>query len=53
MDDTAGIDKYKRIDQLAWTAVELVHGKLIKVRGFPKDKKASAVSLSGSSERLD
>ena len=39
VDDSGGDKPYKRIDQLIWNATEAQQGKLIKVRGFPKDKK--------------
>ena len=39
VDDTGGIEKYKRIDQLSWNELELKQGKLIKINQFPKDKK--------------
>ncbi len=46
VDDSSGCRPYVRVDELVWSAEELQQGKLIKVGGFPKDKKASAVSLS-------
>ncbi len=49
VDDSGGTQPYQGIDQLVWTPDELTQGKLIKVRGFPKDKKASAVSPFGLS----
>ena len=40
---------YQRIDQLDWSQEELENGKLIKIRGFPKDKKVEIACTSGSS----
>lgn len=37
VDDTLGKEKYKRVDQLAWTDEEKVKGKTIKVKKFPRD----------------
>jgi hypothetical protein len=45
IDDSEGTLPYQRMDELTWSDVELQHGKRIKVRGFPKDKK---VNYSGS-----
>jgi len=39
VDDSRGCEPYKRIDQLSLTTTEAQRGKLIKLRGFPKDKK--------------
>ena len=39
VDDTYGVEKYKNIENLIWKEQELVSGKLIKVKGFPRDKK--------------
>ena len=36
VDDSAGQQPYQRVDGLHWTAEELAHGKVIKVKGFPK-----------------
>lgn len=53
VDDTGGVDKCKRIDQLAWSELEQHHGKLIKVRGFPKDKKVKLFRVTVSTNRTD
>lgn len=39
VDESGGQQAYQRIDELNWTKQELDQGKLIKIRGFPKDKK--------------
>jgi hypothetical protein len=53
VDDTGGVEKYKRIDQLEWNALEQEHGKLIKVRGFPKDKKVKLFRVTVSTDKTD
>jgi hypothetical protein len=53
VDDTGGVEKYKRIDQLEWSASEGQHGKLIKVRGFPKDKKVKLFRVTVPTGRTD
>ena len=52
-DDSSGVEKYKRIDQLEWSADEQEHGKLIKVRGFPKDKKVKLFRVIVSTDKTD
>lgn len=39
VDDTGGQEKYQTIEHLIWTQEELVQGKVIKIRGFPSEKK--------------
>jgi hypothetical protein len=53
VDDTGGVEKYKHINQLDWSALEQQHGKLIKVRGFPKDKKVKLFRFAVSTGRTD
>jgi hypothetical protein len=53
VDDTRGDEPYKRIDQLQWSDLESQHGKLIKVRGFPKDKKVKLFRVAVSTNRTD
>lgn len=51
VDDTGGVEKYKRIDELEWSALEQQHDKLIKVRGFPKDKKVKLFRVIVSTDK--
>lgn len=37
VDDTRGVEKYKRADSLTWTDEELVKGKIVKLKDFPGD----------------
>lgn len=53
VDDSEGTLPYQRIDQLTWSEVELQHGKRIKVRGFPKDKKVKLFRVTVSTNRTD
>jgi hypothetical protein len=39
VDDTGGREKYKPIDSLNWSRVELKQGKIIKIKAFPQAKK--------------
>ena len=39
MDDSGGSQPYQRVDRLAWTEVEKLHGKVIKLKGFPSNHK--------------
>lgn len=52
--DASGDTKpYQRIDELVWSSEELTHGKLIKVRGFPRDKKVKLFRVTVSTNRTD
>jgi len=53
IDDSSGTQPYQRIDELNWTAEELQQGKLVKVRGFPKDKKVKLFRVTVSTNRTD
>lgn len=53
VDDSEGSVPYQRIDELAWSAAELQHGKRIKVRGFPKDKKVKLFRVMVSTNRTE
>ena len=39
VDDSGGEHPYKRVDALGWSERELERGKLIKIKGFPKEHK--------------
>lgn len=38
VDDTGGVKKYQKLEDLTWNKSQLVSGKIIKIKGFPKDK---------------
>lgn len=53
VDDSSGSAPYVRVDQLVWWREELQQGKLIKVRGFPKDKKVKLFRVTVSTNRTE
>ena len=53
VDDSGGSMPYVRVDELVWCAEELQQGKLIKVRGFPKDKKVKLFRVTVSTNRTE
>lgn len=53
VDDSGGQQAYQRIDQLNGTKQELDQGKLIKIRGFPKDKKVKLFRFTVSTNRTE
>lgn len=53
VDDSGGTVPYQRLDELHWTVDEMQHGKLIKVRGFPKDKKVKLFRVTVSANRTE
>jgi hypothetical protein len=53
VDDSGGNAPYKRIDQLDWSATEAQQGKLIKVRGSPKDKKVKLFRVIVSTDKTE
>lgn len=53
VDDSGGHRAYQRIDQLDWTTQEVEQGKLIKIRGFPKDKKVKLFRVNVSTNRTE
>jgi hypothetical protein len=53
VDDTGGIEKSKRIDQLTGRNLELNPGKLIKINQFPKDKKVKLFRVTRSTNSTE
>lgn len=53
VDDSGGIEPYKSLEKLAWSNQELQHGKLIKIKNFPKDKKVKLFRVTVSTDRTD
>ncbi|ABG50563.1 hypothetical protein Tery_1207 [Trichodesmium erythraeum IMS101] len=39
VDDTGGVEKYKKIGELCGNKSEKISGKIMKIKGFPRDKK--------------
>ncbi|PSB22916.1 transposase [filamentous cyanobacterium CCP1] len=53
VDDSGGHASYVRVDELIWRDEELHQGKLIKIRGFPKDKKVKLFRVTVSTNRTE
>ena len=53
VDDTFGKDKYKNIEILEWSDEELECGKIIKIKGFPAEKKVKLFRVTISTDRTD
>lgn len=53
VDDTFGKEKYKRIELLQWSEEELECGKIIKIKGFPANKKVKLFRVTVSTNRTD
>ena len=48
VDDTGGVEKYKRIEKLSWSDEENESGKIVKVKGFPNLKKVKVFRVVAS-----
>ena len=53
VDDSGGARPYRHVSDLQWSAAELQSGKLIKVRGFPRDYKVKLFRVEVSSHRTE
>jgi hypothetical protein len=53
VDDSGDVTPYRRVDSLTWTETESQHGKLIKIKGFPKDHKVKLFRVVLSTQRTD
>lgn len=53
VDDTFGQEKYKRVELLEWSPEELDCGKIIKIKGFPANKKVKLFRVTVSTNRTD
>ena len=53
VDDSGGVLKYKRVDELNWNSVDLTLGKTIKIKEFPKENKVKLFRLVSSDNRTD
>jgi len=53
VDDFGGGRPYQRVDSLTWSPAELAHGKMIKIKGFPKDRKVHLFWIAVSTHRTD
>jgi DDE family transposase len=53
VDDSGGEHPYQRVDALGWSDEELKRGKLIKIKGFPKNYKVKLFRVVVSSRRTE
>lgn len=53
VDDSSGDRPYQRVDSLDWNPAELVRGKTVKIKGFPKDHKVHLFRVEVSTHRTD
>ncbi len=53
VDDSGGALKYRHVDCLTWSQAELARGKIIKIKGFPKEHKVKLFWVEVSNNRTD
>lgn len=53
VDDSGGAAPYRRVDSLVWSLPEHKQGKMIKIKGFPKDHKVKLFRVVLSTQRTD
>jgi len=53
VDDSGGALPYQHVDALDWSEREVAHGKLIKIKGFPKEHKVKLFRVAVSTHRAD
>ena len=53
VDDSGGERPYQRVDELEWSEEELQKGKLIKIKGFPKEHKVKLFRVVVHSRRTE
>lgn len=53
VDDSGGTCDYRSVDSLAWSAAQLAHGKVVKIKGFPRDHKVKLFRVEVSTHRTD
>jgi hypothetical protein len=53
VDDTGAREEYKKVESLNWSQEELEQGKIIKIKGFPKDKKVKLFRVIISTDKTD
>lgn len=53
VDDSGGTVPYQSVSQLTWTDGDLMHGKLVKVKGFPGSFKLKLFRVVVSTDRTD
>src|SRR5215207_3130444 len=53
VDDSGGEKPYQRVDELDWSQKEFKKGKLIKIKGFPKEHKVKLFRVVVHSRRTE
>lgn len=53
VDDSGGVLAYRHVDALDWNERETAHGKIIKIKGFPKEHKVKLFRVAVSTHRTD
>jgi len=53
VDDSGGDQPYHRVDCLQWSEMERAHGKVVKLKGFPKSHKVKLFRVVLSTQRTD
>jgi hypothetical protein len=53
VDDSGAVLPYRRADGLQWSDAEKEHGKIVKIKGFPKDHKVKLFRVVLSTQRTD
>ncbi|MCX6049138.1 MAG: transposase [Chloroflexi bacterium] len=53
VDDSDGVQSYQRVDTLTWSEAEQTHGKLVKIKDFPKGHRVKLFRLVLSTQRTD
>ena len=53
VDDSIGLESYQRVDSLEWNNEELDQGKIIKIKGFPREHKVKLFRVEVSTHRTD
>ena len=53
VDNSGGVKPYGRVDELQWSEAEIRHGKIVKIKGFPKDHKVKLFRVVLSTQRTD
>jgi len=53
VDDSGGELPHRHVDSLNWSEREAAHGKIIKIKGFPKEYKVKLFRVAVSTHRTD
>lgn len=53
VDDTGGAEKYKQVQALIWSQLDIETGKIIKIKKFPKEKKVKLFRVNISSDKTE